>query len=80
MTGRPRGPPFTATGQRRRYVFVLADPASDLRFCLAYTDYSGRGLQSCLNLIVQNVDAGIKYMGNAKVPGAMVLPDRDNNV
>ena len=53
---------FTATGQRRRYVFVLTHAAPELRFCLAYTDYPGRGLQSCVSLIVQNVDTGTKYL------------------
>ncbi len=47
---------FAVTGQRQRFQFGLAAPASSLRICLAYTDLSARALQNNLNLFVQRVE------------------------
>ena len=71
---------FTRTGQRKRYQFLLPAGAPDLRICMAYTDAPARGLQNNLNLMVQHAESGTKYLGNADLPDALVLPDPDNNV
>ncbi len=71
---------FTRTGQRKRYQFMLPADVAELRFCLAYTDAPARSLQNNVNLVVQYIDGGIKFMGNAELPDALTLPDPDNNV
>lgn len=70
---------FSVTGQRQRFQFGLAAPASSLRICLAYTDLSARALQNNLNLFVQ-VPSGQKILGNAQIPNSLNIPDPDNNV
>ena len=72
--------PFTRTGERRRYQFVIPAGVPELRFCLAYTDIPARGLQNNLNMIVQHLESGTKVLGNAQLPDALTLPDGDNNV
>jgi hypothetical protein len=71
---------FTMTGERRRWMFVLPAGALPLRVCLAYTDLPARGLQNNLNVLVHHQESGTKWMGNANLPAALVLPDPDNNV
>lgn len=71
---------FTRTGQRKRYQFVLAGAIPELRFCMAYSDVPARGLQNNVNLVVQHIESGNKYMGNADLPDALTLPDSDNNL
>lgn len=71
---------FTRTGQRKRYQFVLPAAVPELRFCMAYTDVPARGLQNNVNLVVQHLESGTKYMGNADLPDALTLPDPDNNL
>jgi len=71
---------FVRTGQRRRFQFTLPRTAPELRICLAYTDVAARALQNNLNLMVQQVGTGTKWMGNATLPDVLTLPDPDNNV
>jgi serine protease AprX len=71
---------FTTTGQRRRYQFTVPVGGAELRICMAYTDAPGRALQNNLNLIVQHQQTGKKYVGNEKLPGALMPLDTDNNV
>jgi serine protease AprX len=71
---------FTRTGERRRYQFILAAGVPDLRICMAYTDAPARSLQNNLNLIVQDLTSGKKWMGNWELPNPLILPDPDNNV
>jgi serine protease AprX len=59
---------------------VLPAGVPELRFCMAYTDVPARGLQNNVNLVVQHLESGTKYMGNADLPDALTLPDPDNNV
>jgi len=71
---------FVRTGQRRRFQFVLPANVPELRFCMAYTDVAARALQNNLNLIVQHLESGTKWLGNAGLPDLLILPDPDNNV
>lgn len=71
---------FLRTGQRKRYQFILPAGAPELRICLAYTDAPASGLQNNLNLVVQRLESGTKWMGNAELPDALTLPDADNNM
>ncbi len=71
---------FTRTGARRRFQFQLPADTPALRICMAYTDLPARGLQNNLNLMVQHAESGKKWLGNAGLPDALVLPDPDNNV
>lgn len=73
------GQMFTDTGQRLRYVITAGD-ARPLRFCLAYTDIPGRALQNDLNLFVQSLDTGQKWVGNQDRPMRLSPVDADNNV
>ena len=68
------------TGERRRYTFVLAAGTPELRVCLAYTDAPARALQNNVNLIVQNVDTGQKWVGNTDLPDRLTPLDTTNNV
>jgi serine protease AprX len=70
---------FTATGQRLQYVITARD-ARPLRFCLAYTDIPGRALQNQLNLFVQSMTTGQKWVGNQDLPMGLLRVDPDNNV
>jgi hypothetical protein len=70
---------FRQTGQRLRYrLSVSGGPW--LRITMAYTDAPGRGLQNNLNLFVQHLPSGQKWMGNADLPMSLKIPDPDNNV
>lgn len=71
---------FTQTGERRRWQFRLPAGVPVLRLCLAYTDAPARSLQNNLNLLVHHQESGTKWLGNAKLPVALTLPDPDNNV
>ena len=51
-----------------------------LRICLTWTDLPARALQNNLNLFVQHLPTGQKWLGNASVPGSLKIPDPDNNV
>jgi serine protease AprX len=68
------------TGERRRYHFALAANAQELRICLAYTDPPARALQNNVNLIVQHLASGTKFVGNARLPNALTQLDTTNNV
>ena len=70
---------FTTSGQRFRFQFSLAAPASVLSICLAYTDLPARALQNNLNLFVQKPD-NTKVVGNAQPSMSLNIPDPDNNV
>lgn len=70
---------FNRTGQRFRYSFKL-DGGEWLRITLAYTDLPARGLQNDLNLFVQHMQTGQKWIGNADLPMGLKIPDPDNNV
>jgi serine protease AprX len=70
---------FTRTGERRRYQFVLPATA-DLRFTLAYTDAPGRALQNNINMMVNHIEGGKKWVGNEELPDKLTLPDPDNNL
>lgn len=70
---------FSQTGQRlRRRVSV--NGGERLRICLAYTDRPARGIQNNLNLFVQHLDSGQKWIGNEDLPLSLNIPDPDNNV
>lgn len=71
---------FVRTGQRRRFQFNLAAGAPELCICMAYTDVAARGLQNNVNLMVQHIPTGTKWVGNATLPDRLTLPDPDNNV
>jgi serine protease AprX len=70
---------FTLTGQRKRYQFVLPKQ-TDLRVTMAYTDTPARALQNNVNLMINHIESGTKWMGNQDLPDALTLPDPDNNV
>jgi serine protease AprX len=70
---------FTMTGQRKRYQFVLPQP-TELRFTMAYTDAPARALQNNLNLMINHIESGAKWVGNNDLPDALTFPDPDNNV
>jgi hypothetical protein len=70
---------FVRTGDRRRYQFALQG-VPELRVCLAYTDAPARALQNNLNLIVQHVESGQRWTGNAKLPDGIAPLDTTNNV
>jgi subtilisin family serine protease len=71
---------FTVTGDRRRYQFTLPRDVPELRITMAYTDVPGRALQNNVNLMVQHLDSGKKWLGNENLPDPLTLPDPDNNV
>jgi serine protease AprX len=68
-----------ASGQRRRFQLTCAGGAR-LRFCLAYTDLPARGLQNNLNLFIQHMPSGQKWIGNDELPDKLTVTDPDNNV
>lgn len=70
---------FAITGQRKRYQFVLPQQ-TNLSMTLAYTDAPARALQNNLNLMVNHIESGTKWMGNQDLPDPLTLPDPDNNV
>ncbi len=73
------GQQFDHTGQRVRYRFSISGGAW-LRMTLAYTDLPARALQNNLNLFVQHLQSGQKWMGNAQLPMGLKIPDPDNNL
>jgi len=70
---------FTVAGQRLRYSFSSSDK-NRLRICLTWTDPPGRALQNNLNLFVQHLNTGEKWIGNKDLPIALKIPDPDNPV
>ena len=70
---------FNRTGQRFRFQFSTSG-GEPLRITMAYTDLPARGLQNNINLFVQHVQSGQKWMGNADLPMSLKIPDPDNNV
>jgi serine protease AprX len=70
---------FTTTGQRQRLKFSISG-GERLRICLAWTDPPARALQNNLNLFVQHIPSGQKWIGNTDLPMGLKIPDPDNNV
>ena len=70
---------FSQTGQRYRCKFTLAGGKS-LCITMAYTDLPARALQNNLNLFVQHLPSGQKWIGNSQLPMGLKIPDPDNNV
>jgi len=70
---------FVRTGQRFRFQFSISG-GNWLRLCLAYTDIAARALQNNLDLFVQHMQSGQKWIGNADLPSGLKIPDPDNNV
>lgn len=70
---------FGRNGQR--FQFQLAVSGGEwLRLCLTWTDLPARALQNNLNLFVQHLPSGQKWMGNAELPMGLRIPDPENNV
>jgi len=67
------------SGQRLRYKFSILGNKS-LRFCLTWTDLPARALQNNLNLFIQHMQTGKKWIGNEYLPMSLKVPDPDNNV
>jgi serine protease AprX len=70
---------FCRSGQRFRYQFSISG-GRPLRICLAWTDLPARGLQNNLNLFLQHIQSGVKWIGNENLPMSLAGPDSDNNV
>jgi serine protease AprX len=70
---------FVRTGQRFRFQFSISG-GNWVRICLAYTDIAARALQNNLDLFVQHMQSGKKWVGNADLPSGLKIPDPDNNV
>nr|MBC7245292.1 S8 family serine peptidase [Chloroflexota bacterium] len=70
---------FTRSGQRIRFQFSISGGAR-LRICLTWTDLPARALQNNLNLFVQHLPSGQKWIGNENLPMGLKIPDPDNNV
>ncbi len=70
---------FFKTGARFRFR-IRANAGRDLRICLAWTDLPFRALQNKLDLAVEHLDTGQKWLGNADLPLRLRLPDAENNV
>jgi subtilisin family serine protease len=70
---------FVRTGQRFRFQFSISG-GNWLRICFAYTDIAARALQNNLDLFVQHMQSGQKWIGNADLPSGLKIPDPDNNV
>ena len=70
---------FVRTGQRFRFQFSISG-GNWLRICLTYTDLAARALQNNLDLFVQHMQSGQKWIGNADLPSGLKIPDPDNNV
>jgi len=69
---------FSMTGQRYRYKFSVSG-GNWIRICLCWIDPPGRALQNNLNLFVQNLTTGKKWVGNETLPQSLNIPDPDNN-
>ena len=59
---------FITTGQRRRYQFSVPPGVTTLSITLAYTDLPARALQNNLNVFLQQLPNGQKWMGNPALP------------
>ncbi|MEZ4706010.1 MAG: S8 family serine peptidase [Caldilineaceae bacterium] len=70
---------FAASGDKIVFRLTVGE-ARPLRICLAWTDLPARALQNNLNLFVQHLPSGEKWLGNATLPGSLKIPDPDNNV
>ena len=70
---------FNRTGQRVRFKVSISG-GSWLRICLVWTDLPARALQNNLNLFVENIQSGQKWMGNEDLPMSLHIPDPNNNV
>lgn len=70
---------FTRSGQRFRIQFSISG-GTRLRICLTWTDLPARALQNNLNLFVQHLPSGQKWIGNEHLPMGLKIPDPDNNV
>ncbi|MBC7260986.1 MAG: hypothetical protein H5T63_03145, partial [Chloroflexi bacterium] len=70
---------FTRSGQRFRFQFSISGGAW-LRICLTWTDLPARALKNNLNLFVQHLTSGKKWIGNENLPMGLKIPDPDNNV
>jgi len=70
---------FTRSGQRFRFQCSISGGAW-LRICLTWTDLPARALQNNLNLFVQHLPSGKKWIGNEHLPMGLKIPDPDNNV
>jgi serine protease AprX len=70
---------FDRNGQRFRFQFACAGGAR-LRFCLAWTDLPARALQNNLDLFVQHLPSGTKWVGNTDLPQKLKATDPDNSV
>ncbi|WP_337660525.1 S8 family serine peptidase [Anderseniella sp. Alg231-50] len=70
---------FFRTGERFRYI-VRANAGRALRACITWTDVPARALQNNVNLFVEHVPTGQKWIGNAELPGKLRLPDAENNI
>jgi len=70
---------FLRSGQRFRFR-VKVSGGKWLRICLVWTDLPARALQNNLNLFVQDMQSGKKWIGNEDLPNSLKIPDPDNNV
>lgn len=70
---------FVRSGQRLRFQFSISGNEA-LRICLTWTDLPARALQNNLNLFVQHLQSGQKWVGNEDLPMGLKIPDPDNNV
>ena len=70
---------FFATGDRFRYL-IRASAGRAFRACITWTDVPARALQNNVNLFVEHLATGQKWIGNAELPGKLRLPDAENNV
>lgn len=70
---------FSVAGQRLRVQCSSSDK-NRIRICLTWTDPPGRALQNNLNLFVQHLGSGEKWIGNKDLPIGLKIPDPDNPV
>jgi len=70
---------FSRTGQRFRFQFS-ASGGKQLRVCLSWTDLPMRALQNDLDLTVQHLTSGQKWIGNEDLPLRITTFDVENNV
>jgi serine protease AprX len=70
---------LAASGKRARFQFSTTGGAR-LRICLAWTDPPARSLQNNLDLFLQHLQSGQKWIGNADVPLKLTVTDPENNV
>jgi serine protease AprX len=70
---------FSRTGQRFRFQ-ASASGGNQLRICLTWTDLPMRALQNDLDLTVQHIPSGQKWIGNKDLPLRITAFDVENNV